>query len=105
MALASMLFPPRTSGDREPMPPSFYSVNHMIDSVLLYAFEMGTLTTVGTIASMVTVRPFATSVRILRFELPIFCAQWLVMDYNLIFMGLHFFIAKCACVARCVPPT
>ncbi|TFK65017.1 hypothetical protein BDN72DRAFT_219072 [Pluteus cervinus] len=48
-------------------------VNKMIDSLILYAFEMGLLTSAGTIASMML---------------------WLVMPTNLIFMGLHFVIAK-----------
>ncbi|KAF8636773.1 hypothetical protein AX16_010974 [Volvariella volvacea WC 439] len=48
-------------------------INRLIDSLILYAFETGSLTTAGTIASMIC---------------------WLVMDYNLVFMGLHFIIAK-----------
>jgi len=49
------------------------SLNHIIDSLILYTFEMGSLTCAGTIVSMIC---------------------WLTMNNNLIFMGLHFVIGK-----------
>ncbi|KAF8079388.1 hypothetical protein FPV67DRAFT_1664020 [Lyophyllum atratum] len=49
------------------------SLNHIIDSLILYTFEMGSLTCAGTIVSMIC---------------------WLTMNDNLIFMGLHFVIGK-----------
>ncbi|KAJ7083311.1 hypothetical protein B0H15DRAFT_420911 [Mycena belliarum] len=48
-------------------------INYLIDKLVLYTFETGTLTCVGTIVSMVC---------------------WVTMDYNLIFLGLHFVIGK-----------
>jgi len=50
-----------------------FNLNAVIDSLILYAFETGSLTTAGTIVAMIC---------------------WLVMPYNLIFMGLHLVIAK-----------
>ncbi|TFK63032.1 hypothetical protein BDN72DRAFT_340399 [Pluteus cervinus] len=49
------------------------SLNHIIDSLILYTFETGTLTAAATIASMIC---------------------WLTMNDNLVFMGLHFVIGK-----------
>lgn len=49
------------------------SLNHIIDSLILYTFEIGSLTCAGTIVSMIC---------------------WLTMNSNLIFMGLHFVIGK-----------
>ncbi|KAJ7871189.1 hypothetical protein B0H14DRAFT_2724670 [Mycena olivaceomarginata] len=45
----------------------------VIDRLMLYAFETGSLTCVGTIISMIC---------------------WIAMSQNLIFLGLHFFIGK-----------
>ncbi|KAF9449709.1 hypothetical protein P691DRAFT_666938 [Macrolepiota fuliginosa MF-IS2] len=53
---------------------SDFNLNPVIDTLILYAFEMGSFTTTGTIVSMIC---------------------WLGMSNNLIFMGLHFVIAKC----------
>ncbi|KAF9449705.1 hypothetical protein P691DRAFT_536687 [Macrolepiota fuliginosa MF-IS2] len=53
---------------------SDFNLNAVIDTLILYAFETGSLTTAGTIVSMIC---------------------WLAMSNNLIFMGLHFVIAKC----------
>ncbi|KXN86816.1 hypothetical protein AN958_09612 [Leucoagaricus sp. SymC.cos] len=52
---------------------SDFDLNAVIDTLILYAFETGALTTAGTIVSMIC---------------------WLAMKDNLIFMGLHFVIAK-----------
>ncbi|KAG6808372.1 hypothetical protein H0H92_004350 [Tricholoma furcatifolium] len=49
------------------------NLDQIIDSLILYAFEVGFLTCAGTIASMIC---------------------WLSMNDNLIFMGLYFVIAK-----------
>ncbi|GLB43795.1 hypothetical protein LshimejAT787_1403070 [Lyophyllum shimeji] len=49
------------------------SLNHIIDSLILYTFEIGSLTCAATIVSMIC---------------------WLTMNSNLIFMGLHFVIGK-----------
>ncbi|KAF9461058.1 hypothetical protein BDZ94DRAFT_1168397 [Collybia nuda] len=49
------------------------SLNIVIDSLIRYAFETGSLTCAGTIVSMVC---------------------WVAMRNNLIFMGLHFVISK-----------
>ncbi|RDB24382.1 hypothetical protein Hypma_008500 [Hypsizygus marmoreus] len=49
------------------------SLDHIIDLLILYTFEMGSLTCAGTIVSMIC---------------------WLTMNDNLIFMGLHFVIGK-----------
>ncbi|KAF9462229.1 hypothetical protein BDZ94DRAFT_1261822 [Collybia nuda] len=49
------------------------TLDHVIDSLILYAFEIGSLTCAGTIVSMIC---------------------WLTMNDNLIFMGLHFVIGK-----------
>jgi len=48
-------------------------LNHVLDSLMLYAFENGSLTCASTVVSMVC---------------------WLTMPTNLIFMGLHFVISK-----------
>jgi len=52
---------------------SNFGLNPVIDTLILYAFETGMFTTAGTIVSMIC---------------------WLGMSTNLIFMGLHFVIAK-----------
>ncbi|KAL9716755.1 hypothetical protein Ac2012v2_001207 [Leucoagaricus gongylophorus] len=52
---------------------SDFNLNVVIDTLILYAFETGALTTIGTIASLIF---------------------WVMQDNNLIFMGLHFVIAK-----------
>ncbi|KAF9449708.1 hypothetical protein P691DRAFT_537013 [Macrolepiota fuliginosa MF-IS2] len=52
---------------------SNFGLNPVIDTLILYAFETGFFTTAGTIVSMIC---------------------WLGMSTNLIFMGLHFVIAK-----------
>ncbi|KAF9523108.1 hypothetical protein CPB83DRAFT_910921 [Crepidotus variabilis] len=49
------------------------NLNAVIDSLIWYTFETSSLTTAGTIVAMIC---------------------WLVMPSNLIFMGLHFVIAK-----------
>jgi len=49
------------------------SLNWVIDTMLLYAFENGALTAASTILSMIC---------------------WLAMPRNFVFMGLHFFISK-----------
>lgn len=49
------------------------SLDHVINSVILYTLETGSLTGAATVISMIF---------------------WLVMSYNLIFMGLHFVISK-----------
>ncbi|KAF8167149.1 hypothetical protein B0H34DRAFT_791917 [Crassisporium funariophilum] len=49
------------------------SLNHIIDSLILYAFEIGSLTSAATVVSMIC---------------------WLVLENNLIFLGLHFIIGK-----------
>ncbi|KAG5715565.1 hypothetical protein E4T56_gene4495, partial [Termitomyces sp. T112] len=49
-------------------------LNVVIDLLVRYAFEMGTLTCVGTVTSMLC---------------------YLAMGHNLIFLGLHFVISKC----------
>ncbi|KAJ8696824.1 hypothetical protein PTI98_006657 [Pleurotus ostreatus] len=49
------------------------SMNHVIDSLMLYAFENGSLTCAATVMSMIC---------------------WLTMPSNLVFMGIHFFISK-----------
>jgi len=49
------------------------NMNHILDKLILYAFENGALTCAATIVSMLC---------------------WLVMPSNLIFMGLHFVISK-----------
>ncbi|KAF8995118.1 hypothetical protein BDQ17DRAFT_1366039 [Cyathus striatus] len=49
------------------------NLNAVIDSLILYAFETGSLTCAGTVVSMIC---------------------WLTMPHNLIFMGLHFGIGK-----------
>ncbi|GLB43777.1 hypothetical protein LshimejAT787_1402890 [Lyophyllum shimeji] len=49
------------------------SINHILDSLMLYAFENGSLTCAATVVSMLC---------------------WLTMPTNLIFMGLHFVISK-----------
>jgi len=49
------------------------TLDGVIDSLILYAFETGSLTCAATIASMIC---------------------WLTMSNNLIFMGLHFVISK-----------
>ncbi|XP_006458725.1 hypothetical protein AGABI2DRAFT_134390 [Agaricus bisporus var. bisporus H97] len=50
-----------------------FDLNAIIDSLILYAFETGSLTAAGTVLSMIC---------------------WLTMSNNLVFMGLHFVIAK-----------
>ncbi|KAF7777669.1 hypothetical protein Agabi119p4_3741 [Agaricus bisporus var. burnettii] len=50
-----------------------FNVNAVVDLLILYAFETGSLTAAGTVLSMIC---------------------WLTMSNNLIFMGLHFVIAK-----------
>ncbi|KAJ6617421.1 hypothetical protein B0H10DRAFT_2218573 [Mycena sp. CBHHK59/15] len=52
---------------------SSYSMNKVIDKLMLYAFETGSLTCIGTIVSMI---------------------RWVAMSQNLIFLGLHFVIGK-----------
>ncbi|CAK5265629.1 unnamed protein product [Mycena citricolor] len=47
--------------------------NHVIDQLILYAFEAGSLTTIGTIVTMLC---------------------WVTMSTNLIFLGIHFVIGK-----------
>jgi hypothetical protein len=49
------------------------SLNHLVDSLLLYTLENGAITTIGTILSMIC---------------------WLTMSENLIFMAMHFAITK-----------
>ncbi|KAF8884656.1 hypothetical protein BD779DRAFT_1536296 [Infundibulicybe gibba] len=49
------------------------SLNHVLDSLMIYAFENGALTCVATIVSMIC---------------------WLTMPSNLIFLGIHFVISK-----------
>ncbi|KAF8660987.1 hypothetical protein AX16_001509 [Volvariella volvacea WC 439] len=49
------------------------SLNHILDKLMLYAFENGSLTTAATVVSLLC---------------------WLIMPTNLIFMGLHFVISK-----------
>ncbi|KIM64150.1 hypothetical protein SCLCIDRAFT_23747 [Scleroderma citrinum Foug A] len=49
------------------------SLDHVINSVILYTLETGSLTGAATVISMIF---------------------WLVMPYNLIFMGMHFVISK-----------
>ncbi|KAF9479660.1 hypothetical protein BDN70DRAFT_993302 [Pholiota conissans] len=49
------------------------SLNHVLDMLMLYAFENGSLTCAGTFISLIC---------------------WLTMSNNLIFMGLHFVISK-----------
>ncbi|KAF8185660.1 hypothetical protein BJ912DRAFT_972757 [Pholiota molesta] len=49
------------------------SLNHILDTLMLYAFENGSLTCAGTFISLLC---------------------WLIMPSNLIFMGLHFVISK-----------
>lgn len=49
------------------------SLNHILDSLILYTFEIGSLTCAATIVSMIC---------------------WLTMGNNRIFMGLHFVIGK-----------
>ncbi|KAJ3495967.1 hypothetical protein NLJ89_g10549 [Agrocybe chaxingu] len=49
------------------------SMNHVLDKLMLYAFENGALTCAATVTSLVC---------------------WLTMHTNLIFMGLHFVISK-----------
>ncbi|KAG6919898.1 hypothetical protein DXG01_015606 [Tephrocybe rancida] len=49
------------------------SLDHIIDALILYAFEVGCLTCTGTIVALIC---------------------WLTMDDNLIFMGLYFVIGK-----------
>jgi len=49
------------------------SMNHILDSLMLYAFENGSLTCMATVASLIC---------------------WLTMHTNLIFMGIHFVISK-----------
>jgi len=48
-------------------------MNDIIDSLVVYTFETGTLTCAGTVLSMVC---------------------WLTMPYNRLFLALHFMIAK-----------
>ncbi|KAF8220134.1 hypothetical protein L208DRAFT_1382752 [Tricholoma matsutake] len=48
-------------------------IKHILDSIMLYAFELGALTCAAAIAAMIC---------------------WLAMPSNLIFMGFHFVIAK-----------
>ncbi|KAF9462200.1 hypothetical protein BDZ94DRAFT_1309849 [Collybia nuda] len=52
---------------------SSLTLDRVIDALILYAFEIGSLTSAGTIVSMIC---------------------WLTMNDNLIFMGLHFVIGK-----------
>ncbi|KAG7451716.1 uncharacterized protein BT62DRAFT_925898 [Guyanagaster necrorhizus] len=49
------------------------SFDHIIDSLILYTLECGAVTCIATIASMIC---------------------WLVMNNNLVFLGLHFVISK-----------
>ncbi|KAH0582172.1 hypothetical protein H2248_011823 [Termitomyces sp. 'cryptogamus'] len=49
------------------------SLDRIIDALILYTFEVGSLTCAGSITSMIC---------------------WLTMNNNLIFMGLHFVIGK-----------
>jgi len=49
------------------------SLDQILDSLIRYTFEIGSLTCAGTIVSMIC---------------------WLAMSDNLIFMGLHFVIGK-----------
>ncbi|KAL4068817.1 hypothetical protein V8B97DRAFT_750629 [Scleroderma yunnanense] len=49
------------------------SLDHVINSVILYTLETGSLTGAATVVSMIF---------------------WLIMPYNLIFMALHFVISK-----------
>ncbi|KAJ7144780.1 hypothetical protein C8R43DRAFT_563911 [Mycena crocata] len=53
--------------------PDAGNLNHVIDKLMLYAFETGSLTCIGTIVSMIC---------------------WVAMSQNLIFLGLHFVIGK-----------
>ncbi|KAJ7696808.1 hypothetical protein B0H17DRAFT_393350 [Mycena rosella] len=53
--------------------PDSGTINYVIDKLMLYAFETGSLTCIGTIASMIC---------------------WVTMSDNLIFLGLHFVIGK-----------
>ncbi|KAL0956564.1 hypothetical protein HGRIS_002701 [Hohenbuehelia grisea] len=49
------------------------SMHHIIDALVLYTFENGSLTCIATVMSMIC---------------------WIMMPSNLIFMGIHFFISK-----------
>ncbi|KAJ6601036.1 hypothetical protein DFH09DRAFT_1126555 [Mycena vulgaris] len=49
------------------------NINYVITKLMLYAFETGSLTCIGTIVSMIC---------------------WVAMSHNLIFLGLHFVIGK-----------
>ncbi|KAJ7067062.1 hypothetical protein C8F01DRAFT_657816 [Mycena amicta] len=48
-------------------------LNHVIDKLMLYAFETGSLTCLGTVVSLIC---------------------WITMPSNLVFLGLHFAIGK-----------
>jgi len=52
------------------------SLNGVIDALILYTLELGSLTALATIAAMIT---------------------WLAVKHNLIFLGLYFAIAKLYC--------
>ncbi|KAF8990099.1 hypothetical protein BDQ17DRAFT_1414163 [Cyathus striatus] len=52
----------------------YSSLNNILDSLMLYAFESGSLTCATTLATLVC---------------------WITMKHNLIFLGLHFIISKC----------
>ncbi|KAL1755693.1 hypothetical protein FB107DRAFT_261963 [Schizophyllum commune] len=58
---------------RKSTPLSMPGLTDMIDTLILYAFESGSLTCFATIVSMIC---------------------WITMNHNLIFLGLHFVIAK-----------
>lgn len=51
----------------------FANMNHIINSLILYTLETGSVTSVVTVASLIC---------------------WLIMRHNLIFLGMHFAIAK-----------
>ncbi|KAI5991741.1 hypothetical protein F5J12DRAFT_897432 [Pisolithus orientalis] len=51
----------------------FANMNHIINSLILYTLETGSVTSIVTVASLIC---------------------WLIMRHNLIFLGMHFAIAK-----------
>ncbi|KAI6100405.1 hypothetical protein EDD16DRAFT_1762705 [Pisolithus croceorrhizus] len=51
----------------------FANMNHIINSLVLYTLETGSVTSIVTVASLIC---------------------WLIMRHNLIFLGMHFAIAK-----------
>ncbi|KAG7439556.1 uncharacterized protein BT62DRAFT_699078 [Guyanagaster necrorhizus] len=73
------------------------NLNAVIDSLILYTFETGSLTCAATIIDMICVSPPSLpSLSTSRAAHPdiIDSRQWLTMSSNLIFMGVHFVIGK-----------